>query len=300
MATPATTLRRCFQRPYDRSLENYPVEPAQSGTKTNNTNPPSSSMTTAKITPPAFAHKIIATHWTGLCNEFINAVPAPGPMDEHLTLREAVTRHASEGDVVGTSALHVLHPLNQAFSSHPITQGTVTCLAEVTATKLRADITYFKNPATAAASAKRSFAVVEFKRRCLIDKAEFEYAEKLKANVPEANITQQQVNQIAQGAMGRNLDNTYYDDYSCKLVKQAAAYAMTHRTKYVALFNWETLVLVRFQAMRLRDGSGNLKTVKHLRADGVGEWCQTTIITASAQMRPALLGFLAEAYVACT
>lgn len=48
--------------------------------------------------------------------------------------------------------------------------------------------------------------------------------------------------------------------------------------------------------MNLLDSVGNLKDEDDMMKDGVGEWCQTTIITNSGHMRPALMGFLAEAY----
>lgn len=137
--------------------------------------------------------------------------------------------------------------------------------------------------------------MVEFKKRHLIVAKDFEKAEKLNSAVSEDDV-RQQASQIAGRAAGFNNDNSFYEDYSCKLMKQASAYATQHRTKYVALFNWQVLVLVRFQAMELLDDNNRLYDSNELRKRGVGEWCQTTVITQSSQMRPALLGFLAEAY----
>lgn len=42
--------------------------------------------------------------------------------------------------------------------------------------------------------------------------------------------------------------------------------------------------------------TGKVKSQKDMIKDGVGNWCQTTVITNQAHMRPALLGFLAEAH----
>ncbi|ROV86920.1 hypothetical protein VSDG_10123 [Cytospora chrysosperma] len=288
MAAPIP-LRRCFLQPFTLSLDNYHAEP------TTNTNPSSSSVTTANVDPPSFAHKILTAYWTDLCNAFISAIPAARLTDEYLSHAERLIRHASEADVVRTAALYVLHPINQAFSAHSATAGTVTCLAELSSANLRADITYFKCPPNPGQGNKRAFAVIEFKKRQLINSTEFARAEKCNSSMSEAQI-RQNVAQISQQAKGRNIDHTFYDGYSCKLVKQAAAYAITHRTKYIALFNWEALVLIRFQAMELLNHNGSLKSVGELQADGVGEWCQTTVITQSVQMRPALLGFLSEAY----
>lgn len=211
--------------------------------------------------------------------------------NENLYHEEPVTRHASEGDVVRSAAMYVLHPVNQALAVHPNTTGSVTCLAETTANKLRADITYFRN----AAPSKRAFAVVEFKKRQLIDPSQFEKAEKINSARTQAQVIQQAPDLVARAA-DNNDDRTFYDLYSCKLMKQAAAYATQHRTKYVALFNWGVLVLVKFQAMELANTAGVMFTPEQLRRNGVGEWCQTTIIKEQHHMRPALLGFLAEAY----
>lgn len=76
-------------------------------------------------------------------------------------------------------------------------------------------------------------------------------------------------------------------------MKQAAAYAIALGTKHVALFNWDYLVLVKFSELdisKLRDDRGT---------NGVGSSCKMTIIPhegSSHQMRPALLGFLIEAF----
>lgn len=73
-------------------------------------------------------------------------------------------------------------------------------------------------------------------------------------------------------------------------MKQAASYATRQRIQYVALFDWDVLVLVKFIEMDPR------LDVDDLIDNGVGDWCETTIITRSHEMRAALLGFLASAY----
>ena len=74
-------------------------------------------------------------------------------------------------------------------------------------------------------------------------------------------------------------------------MKQASSYAITHGTRYVALFNWDSLVLCYVSQL---DVTQDLDT----RVDnGIGEYCDIDIINFkdSHKMRLVLLGFLAEA-----
>lgn len=283
-----TTLRQCFVPPYPR-LYNFP------GDRPGNSNPSSSSITTAETNPPKFAHEIEQRDWIDTCNNIINGLPGNELENEGLDSKEAIMYHKCEADVVRSAALYILHPLNQALSAHPATTGAITCLAEHSSNGLRADITYFRNPAVPSPGAeKRAFAVVEFKRRGLIDAGEFRTAQKLDASHSVQDVMNQKNNICAKAAS--KTDATFYAKYSCTLMKQAAAYATAQRTRYIALFNWDVLVLVRFSGLRLLDSNGRLREKDDLIIEGVGEWCQTTIITQSERMRPALLGFLGEAF----
>lgn len=116
---------------------------------------------------------------------------------------------------------------------------------------------------------------MEFKKRHLIIPSGFESAEKLNSAVSEAEVCRQAKDIVKLASNDKNQKNDYsfYKRHSCKLMKQAAAYATQHRTKYVALFNWEVLVLVCFQAMELCDANGNQYDLSELRRKGVGEWC---------------------------
>ncbi|KXJ91916.1 hypothetical protein Micbo1qcDRAFT_233273 [Microdochium bolleyi] len=73
-----------------------------------------------------------------------------------------------------------------------------------------------------------------------------------------------------------------------KLMQQASLYATLHRTKYIALFNWDTLVLIRFHELGRKPGDEKYK---------VGERCKIDIVKDSAKMRLALLAFLHTAYM---
>jgi hypothetical protein len=125
---------------------------------------------------------------------------------------------------------------------------------------------------------------VEFKRRGIVNLSQFRAAKV---------VTQaRNENYHIQTAMDQNRDS-FYDENSGVLMKQCSSYAMTYRTQYIALFNWDSLVLVRFIRM-----NPSLSTDELLKK-GVGDWCQTTLIpytNGSHTMMAALLGFLAEAW----
>lgn len=72
---------------------------------------------------------------------------------EFLFEREPAMYHSSEGNVVRSSAIHLLHPVNQALS---LWSGDgVLCKSESATNKIRSDITYHRG--------NRAFVVVEFK-----------------------------------------------------------------------------------------------------------------------------------------
>jgi hypothetical protein len=139
----------------------------------------------------------------------------------------------------------------------------------------------------------RAFAVVEFKKRGVILPQEFRAAQRVN-NVPSQNETNALVQNAQQYLQNPpSGDASLFVGNSRTLIKQAASYAIRHRTRYVALFDWDTLVLAKFVRM-------NPALSTHaLGQNGVGDYCETTIITSnhSQDMRAALLGFLWEAAV---
>jgi hypothetical protein len=242
MAAPLITLRKCFEQPHTLSLDDFNYLPPT------NLNPSSSSATTAETTPPKFAHKFMYYEWTRMCHVFMGVpgvqaapnlplLPPTALKDEYLYAKDLAVYHASEGDVVRSAAIYVLNPLNRAFQAHPYFAKTVTCQSEssLQSGSLRADVTYFKTPAQG--TEKRAFAVVEFKRRGLINEQEFVNAEKINHNQTEDDAINKTATLNPLAAKSDPDNNTFYKDYSLKLMKQASAYATGHRTKYVALFD---------------------------------------------------------------
>jgi hypothetical protein len=236
---------------------------------------------TTNTDPPRFAIPS-PTNWANRGTAFVQPL-GQSLHNQFICSREECIYHANEGDVVRAAALYLLHPVNQALCAHQILAGTINCQSEYTANRVRSDITYYKTP-PASNGTSRAFAVVEFKKRGIIRQQEFQAAQKV-LNPGQGHDT----NYYTQAATNRDY-GTFYTGSSRILMKQAGSYATRQRTQYVALFDWDVLVLVRFIEMDPE------LDVEDLVVNGVGDWCETTIITRSHEMRAALLGFLASAY----
>lgn len=77
-----------------------------------------------------------------------------------------------------------------------------------------------------------------------------------------------------------------------KLVKQAAAYAIGFRTQHVAMYDYSTLLLIRFVDF---ETSTTLTITEAFSKGGVGNKYEITMVTDRNKMVPALTGFLYEA-----
>ncbi|KAL2139939.1 hypothetical protein VTI28DRAFT_4484 [Corynascus sepedonium] len=159
-----------------------------------------SGQSTINTDPPRFAVASAAHFWQN-CGDatFTNIMAVHGNHNqlttEFLSEREPATYHGSEGDVVRSSAVHLLHPVNQALSLW--TGNGVLCQSESSTNKVRSDITYYRGD--------RTFAVVEFKKRGVIKPAEFNGAiQRITAATPEASL-------VANAKAHNNPENTFFD-----------------------------------------------------------------------------------------
>ncbi|KAK4175901.1 hypothetical protein QBC36DRAFT_378940 [Triangularia setosa] len=84
---------------------------------------------------------------------------------------------------------------------------------------------------------------------------------------------------VGRAPMNDSGEMTYFEKNPLILLKQAAAYAISYSTRYVALFDWNTLILIHFK---------DLSVVNKYCGDGI----ETTVIRNQGHMRMALLGFL--------
>ncbi|KAL2128677.1 hypothetical protein VTI74DRAFT_8851 [Chaetomium olivicolor] len=254
--------------------------------------------TTSLIAPPKFAEDVPAIRWIVHAANVVNEIrhhvamarPPYDPLnDEHVSLEERSVYHGGEADVVRTSGIYLLHPVHQALDALPTVHGTIRVQAEVQSNRLRTDLTYYKS--TAASGTYRPFAVIEFKRRGILNPSDFLHAVKA-INNSNQTTRDASINKHVNDAKATTGQNTFFVNNSLKGLKQISAYAMNNRTQYCALFDWDALVLVRFLEV------DPTKTVADCQRAGIGRYCEMTYIPNrdSHLMRPALLGFLQQAY----
>lgn len=75
------------------------------------------------------------------------------------------------------------------------------------------------------------------------------------------------------------------------LIKQATAYAIGFRTKFVLMYDYLTMLLLRFNQLP----TTNTMTVQDAFQAGVGSRFELTLVKDTRQMVPALTGFLYRA-----
>jgi hypothetical protein len=226
--------------------------------------------------PPMFATKAAAYALVG--NNIIGAAQIQTTLQNlYLAPTDQTMIHYNEGDVVRSASVYLLNPVNVALSVHQ--SNRVRCVSETSANKMRTDILYRR--ISGSGGPNRTFAILEFKRQGVFAVDDFRSATK-----PATQIAS-----FEQKASNRP-ESTYFMDNALKVIKQAAAYAIQHRTQYVALFDWGLLVMVRFVDLDLSKDDDTLVD------DGVGTRCTLDLVplARSQTMRLALLGFLAEAY----
>ncbi len=269
-ANVATNALPAYPNPHGNSHANM------SGDSTRDTDPPYFSITAQPRHP-------VHQNWDALGTAAVANIPgiaaaAHALNRELIYLNEPATYHNSEGDVVRSAAQYLLHPVNQVLSSHA--GALMRCQSEATANRVRSDITYYRGP-NAQNLAFKAFAVIEFKKRGVIKQTEFAATIRHRVQPSAAQV------QATITAALATANETYFGGDALVLIKQAASYAIAHRTPFVALFDWDFLVLVHFTQMAITADITD-----------VGNYCELDIIpnAQSQRMRAALLGFLAHAY----
>ncbi|KAK3368739.1 hypothetical protein B0H63DRAFT_489120 [Podospora didyma] len=193
--------------------------------------------------------------------------------------------HRTESDVARASALYFLQPVDQGLSAHQEVNDKVRSECENVIAGTRSDLAYSRF--VTIVENRDAFAVVEYKKRGVIHDDEF--------NAALIDITPQGTNidTIVKNIIARNrgADATLFKKSSLAIMKQASAYAISHGTRYVAVFNWDVLLLIKFCCFN-----------PAVADDGVGSYCEISYIPNGSMlqqpqiMRKALLGFLFEAY----
>lgn len=203
---------------------------------------------------------------------------------QRLSIAELAMYHNSEADVVRAATLYLLHPVNQAFCATRAMRNTIRCLSEAPSGRVRCDIVFRRTSNSPSTRVMRSFALLECKKRGMIDTSEFRRAEQVISETnKETDIT----------ARAENLKaRSYFSGNALTLIKQAGGYACRYGIQHVALFDWDHLILVKFTGVQVAMSKSSRQS------QGVGTKCKVAIIPASEShsMRPALLGFLEEAH----
>ncbi|KAI0189875.1 hypothetical protein F4808DRAFT_465807 [Astrocystis sublimbata] len=273
----AVTIRNSFATP----LPNYYSRPGVVGAQ-------SSGTATTNTDAPKFAVPIKHDGYRSRGIQYLRKVGRTSTLDEEcVPLREGAMRHSSEGDVVRAAALYLLHPINQALAAIPDFRDTIRCLSERVSSlgNTRCDISFVHLNMDGNGNDLRCFAVLEIKRRGVIIDSQFN-------NAMRTVDSQKALNKHARDAELKG--GTLFKSSSEMLIKQAAAYAISNRTRYVALFDWDRLVLIRFLKL---DPRFDFETLK---VNGVGDYCEITTLKYEGQsqdMRITLLGFLVEAFL---
>ncbi|KAI1428717.1 hypothetical protein F5Y12DRAFT_731497 [Xylaria sp. FL1777] len=259
---------------FQESLPNYTgeapgavVDTQLSGESTKNTDPPKFWISL----PEGFW----VNHRASTLTKYHTYLLSAGLHKDFIYRKEKAITLLSEGDVTRAAALYLLHPVNQVMSA---LQPEILCLSEYPAYQIRSDVVYKLGG--------RIFAIVEFKKRGIILKNEFNAAY-LELDKDENRRQDQIKRHIASGR--RKPGHSFFAGNSLKLIKQAANYAMTHGAIHVAVFDWDHLLLITFRF----NTSPNLVT---RRENGPGDHCRIQTVSGnSVHLRAALLGFLFEA-----
>ena len=178
----------------------------------------------------------------------------------------------TEADVIRATTLYFLHSINQTINTR--FRETIFCAAEDRGSgNLRCDLIWRIKDNS---GRTKNIAVLELKNRGILLRHEF-----MCARTDRANSS----NKIARAWQEPN--QTFLRGNARLVSKQAAAYALERRTRFVAIFDWDSLFLYEFAA--IDPGSW----------DTVGSWAYGTWVDYDARptnFRMVLLGWL---FAAC-
>ncbi|KAI0468043.1 hypothetical protein F4859DRAFT_223044 [Xylaria cf. heliscus] len=228
------------------------------------------------ICAPVFCVMVPHQPWINRGLELL-ATAGDSPEGESVHLPENTLSHLCEGDLVHAAAECLVHPIRQALSTLPAFASSIRRSFGTKDNRSNSNISFQRMD-------ERYFAILDIQKRGVIQDDEFRDATRI---LTEASSAFEHVQDIC-----KYDQSTSFRQNSRKLMQRAAVYAVTINTQYVALFNWDRLVLIRFPEL-------NTSVSRRVRvAKGVGDYCEISVIkdTESKVMCAALLGFLVEAY----
>lgn len=217
-----------------------------------------SGQTTLNCEPPGYALEIPVQTYTAIADTVLNRY-APSLSSKYLAEWETGIIIQSEGDVVATSATYLNNPVQLALEA--TAANTYAHRSEVTqGYRTRADKIYYRR--------HTSFAVLDYKSPGVLVRSEFQ--DSIVRNYDD----------YAAWQTGDEPTRNFDDDelrFARPLMKQSVHYSSAYRTPFVALFDWNTLILL---VLHRREG------------DRGGEYCYMTVVDDRRRFRKALLGFL--------
>ena len=237
------------------------------------------SVTAAATDPPkVWVEAPYADYVRTAIHELNNQGVVNALQSSHIPATERPFLMYKEADVVRATILYLVHPVNLAINQ--IFGTTVFCVSEDQRDQsLRCDISWKYETED---GALKAIAVLELKKRGVIQREDF----------APGRTNQNDLNRKI--ARAQSMENrTLLADAAVPLSQQAAAYSWKFNTKYVGIFDWESLFLYNFENL-------------NRRGCHIGEWAYGTWVrdrdAVSNQLvetfRMALLGFLIEACTA--
>lgn len=212
---------------------------------------------TRDCTPPKCGVKIPVQHWIDLASRWCLDDHSHDLEADYLPKIHRSIRFKSEADVVAASALHLTYPVHTAYELvHP----DLTVLHEVTGgPSSRADIAYFSGEPKdnrAPGNSKNIFAVLEYKKFNGLVRSHFNKG--IVSDYDTYTRTQQL---------------PLFSDPSIKAVmilKQATHYAGRFGSQFVALCDYNTLILLVMLRLEGRhagpvSGSGYFESIRKIR-----------------------------------
>lgn len=212
-----------------------------------------SGTTTQECTPPRCAIKIPVAHWTDLASRLC-LDPYRGELSRKaLPDLENLIGLKSEADVVNASTLYLTHPVHvgyQMLHSEDFYLNEVTRTRQDGTSSSRVDRAYFlRKPSNERhpGNSNNIFAALEYKKFGGIDRGEF--ADGIVTDFDAFAAAQEESEFVDRGT----------EDNVVVLLKQAVHYVWRYRTPFVALCDYNTLVLL---VMLKQDGNwgGQVRT----------------------------------------
>lgn len=226
-------------------------------------------------TPPVIWFKKDVSHYLQPATQICNNIEAE-LRKSYLPAPYSPCILQSEADIVRSAALWLLHPVIITLQKQ---FDLVGCYAEVTIDDCRCDALIKIDG--------KVVVVLEYKNRGYIKRAEFEQGRMRDPTYANRRNIMDTIRRVQKNGYESAMEN----NATC-LTKQAAAYASKWKTRFVALFDWDSFFLWHFAG---KDFSVPSKPTELVGTDGHAKWAFGTPVEKREDFRKALLGFIIEA-----